>query len=359
MRHYPFGFECDDLVTVYLSASVKQILTLNTSDQKEEKMNEALSRLAPILKLGSIVSIATIVIAAGVVITAVPNLLAAQTAEDSVAIRARVEAYRNAWNTHESAAVAEFFTKDADFVMGNLPVIRGQQAVDDWWQEYFARQEPERSLTLLVNSVRLVAANVALVNITTTTGGQDTQGEKLPNRKFRGTWVLHQQDGAWLISAMVGLPTIEDSVVLTASPNTAESLRPALRIFVDAYQDAFNTHDPSAVTAFYQNDADIIVRNGPLIHGSQAIEDWWREYFSKPVPYRELLVVDEISKINPDIALLNVVGAGVPLETEGGQSSPRFNRAIWVAVREAGHWLIAALRILPTEDDRIIRNSRR
>jgi uncharacterized protein (TIGR02246 family) len=201
-----------------------------------------------------------------------------------------------------------------------------------------------------------MAADVALVDVATTTGGQGTRGEKLPIRKFRGTWVLHRQDGAWLISAMVGMPTVEDSVVLTASPKTAESLRPELRLFVDAYEAAFNNHDPSAVSAFYRNDADIIVRNGPLIHGSQAIEDWWRAYFSRPRPYRALLIVDEISMINPDVALLNVVATGVPLKSEGAQSRLRYARARWVVVREAGEWLIAALRVLPSEDDRIIRN---
>ena len=322
-------------------------------------MNAGLNRLSSLPKLGEIVSVATIVIAAGVVITAFPGLPAAQTGEDSVAVRTLIDEYRSAWNTHESAAVAEFFTKDADFVMGNLPAIRGQQAIDDWWQEYFARQEPERGLTLRVNSLRIIGAEVALVDVATTTGGQDTQGEKLPIRKFRGTWVLHRQDGAWLISAMVGMPTVEDSVVLTASPKTAESLRPELRVFVDAYEDALNRHDPSAVSAFYQTDADIIVRNGPLIHGSQAIEDWWRAYFSKPRPYRALLVVDEISMITPDVALLNVVGTGAPPKTEGEQSRLRYTRATWVVVREDGDWLIAALRVLPSEDDRIIRNSGR
>ena len=68
-------------------------------------------------------------------------------------------------------------------------------------------------LSIMVNSVRIITSDVALVNVTTTTGGQDRQGEKLLKRKARGTWVLHRQKGSWLIIAMRGMPTEEDRII--------------------------------------------------------------------------------------------------------------------------------------------------
>jgi uncharacterized protein (TIGR02246 family) len=316
-----------------------------------------LNRLPSALRLAGVMNMAATITAVSVFIAAFISMTEAQTNEDSAAVLARVGEYQSVWDTHESAALAAFFTKDADMVMGNLPVAHGRQAIQDWWRDYFARQEPERRLTIDVNSIRLLSADVALANVATTTGGRDNQGKKLLSRKARGTWLLHKQQGSWLISAMRGMPTVKDSVVLTASLEAAEVLRPEIRAFVDAYGDAFNSHDPSALTALYRNDADIIVRTSPLIHGSQAIEDWWRAYFSRPRPYRALFIIDEIRMINPDVALLNVVGTGAPEKVESEQAPLRYARGTWVLVREAGDWLIDALWVLPSKDDRIIRRS--
>ncbi len=206
----------------------------------------------------------------------VPGATGAQTGADSVALRARIDAYRLAWDGHDASDVAAFFGDSADLVMGNQPEAMGRGAIEDSWRDYFSRQEPERHLTLDVQSMRFVAADVAVVNVTTTTGGRNERGEALPSRRFRGVWVLHHQRGEWLISAMRGVPTEEDSVVLNESLAAAEELRPGIRAFVDAYEDAFNSHDAFAVSAFYRDDADVIVRNGPVTHGRQAILAWWQ-----------------------------------------------------------------------------------
>jgi uncharacterized protein (TIGR02246 family) len=144
-------------------------------------------------------------------------------------------------------------------------------------------------------------------------------------------------------------------VVLNESVEAAHVLRPRIRAFVDEYEDAFNTHDLAAVSRFYGDDADIIVRNGPLVHGRQAIRDWWRTYFSQPRPYRYLFIIDGIRMITPDVARLNFTVTGA-LPESGGEPLPvRYTRATWVIVREAGDWRISAVWVLPREDDNVIR----
>jgi len=293
-------------------------------------------------------------IAASLIIAVCPSPAVTQTAADSVSVRTFIEAYQRTWNTHDASALAAFFTEDADMVAGNVPASRGRQAIRDYWQDYFAMQEPGRQLTLDVVPVRFIAPDVAVVTVTTTTGGQDAEGRELHARRFRGAWLLQRQGGDWLIAGLRGLPLPEDSVVLNESLEAAHVLRPRIRAFVDAYEDTFNTHDPAAVSRFYGDDADIIVRNGPLVHGREAIRDWWQTYFSQPRPYRALYIIDEIRMITPDVARLNFTVTGA-LSESGGELPVRSTRATWVIVRDADDWLISAVWVLPSEDDDVIR----
>jgi uncharacterized protein (TIGR02246 family) len=319
------------------------------------KFHSVKSKLVPD---GFVLTLATIIIT-GILIAAAPVLTHARMAKDSVAIRAQIEAYRNVWNTHRPAALAGFFAEDADMVIGNLTAAHGRHAIQDWWSNYFAGQEPERNIAIAVNTVRIIAADVAVVNVATTTGGRDAHDKALLSRKARGTWLLRRDGGEWLISAMRGFPTEEDSVDLILSQKATDSLKPQIRALVRGYEEAFNNHDPSAVSAFYRKDADILVRNDPLIHGSEAIEKWWRAYFSQPRPYRALLIIDEIRLIEPDVALINIIGTGAPLKADSAQAPLRYTRGTWVVVRDGGEWRIAALWVLPGLEDRIIRRSSR
>lgn len=308
------------------------------------------------------------IVAATLVATAVPALGNAQVVTDSAGLLEYVETYQTAWNTHDPVAVAAFFSDDADVVFYNLPALRGREAIESWWRAYFVRQEPERRGTFDVTSARLLASEVALVDVATTTGGAVAGGTALPARKARGTWLLRRHGGDWLISAMRGFPTEEDSVELIPSAETAQHLRPRIRARVRAYEDAFNTHDPAAISAFYTGDADIVVRNSPVARGRQAILDWWRAYFSEPRPdpvtrgnwyesMRAILIIDEIRMVAPDVALVTITATAAARRTDAEPLPVRDARATWVVVRDAGEWLIAALRVLPSENDRVIRHS--
>jgi len=295
------------------------------------------------------------VLALTIVATALPGVVTAQAVADSSALREYVEAYENAMSTHDPTAVAAFFSEDADLVPGNLPALHGRGAIEAWWRTYFETQEPERRGTFDVTSTRFLTPDVALVNLAITSGGIGVGGEVLPTRKARGLWLLRRPGGQWLIEAARILPTEKGRVELVASLEAAESLRPQLRAFVAAYQDTFDRHDPEALSAFYRDDADIIVREGPVIHGGQAIREWWRAYFRQPRPYRVLLIIENIKMMSDNVALLNFTATGATSEATDQLLPVRWARATWVVVREDGEWLIAALRVLPSEDDRVIR----
>lgn len=304
------------------------------------------------------------------IVTAFHLTAAGQTEKDSAAVLAQIGAYQSVWNTHESSALARFFTEDADMVMGNLPAAHGRQQIQDWWGDYFARQEPERTINIDVKLIRLISSDVALTNIATTTGGRDANGKALLTRKARGVWQMHKRGGDWLIETIRGFPVEADSVELNRSLETADLLQPKIRMLVHNYEIAFDSHDPAVISEFYTNDADVMARNLPAIHGKQAILDWWRIYFSKSRAHgldseawfnlmRPILIIDDIKMITPDIARINITATGAANKPIAKQSPRRYARATWVVVREAGEWKITALWILPSEEDRIIRRSSR
>ena len=136
-----------------------------------------------------------------------------QSARLSEELGATVVQYISSWNTHDSNVLAGHFTANADMIMGNGPILEGRKAIDDWWRDYFAVQEPERGLTIEVVSTKSMTADVALLNVRTTTGGRTDEGVDLLPRKARGTWVLVRQDGEWHISAMRGMPTQQDRII--------------------------------------------------------------------------------------------------------------------------------------------------
>ena len=156
---------------------------------------------------------------------------------------------------------------------------------------------------------------------------------------------------------MRAMPTEEDEVELNPSLEAAEDLRPQIRAFVGTYEDAFNRHDAEALSALYRNDADLVVRESPTVRGAKAIEDWWRTYFRQPRPYYALMVIEKIRMITDDVALLNVIGTGAPFEHTDQVEPVRTARATWVLARADGEWRIVALRVLPSEPDRVIRRS--
>ena len=261
-------------------------------------MSLKLRDLLPVLNPVNVIAITAKIISACVIIVMFPRTTDAQTTEDTASVYEFVKSYQHTIKTHDPWAIAAFFTNDADFVMYNLPDVRGRKAIENWWQEFwrssFNRQESGRRGTFNLNSVRFLATDVALADVKVTTGGLDSLGVELQTRNARGTWLLLRQNGNWLISAIRGMPTDKDSVILRGSLATAKLLRPDIRAFVDTFEDAFNSHNSYAVSAFFRDDAEIIVHNSPLIRDKQEIQDWWNDYFSTPRPYRAILIIDEI-----------------------------------------------------------------
>lgn len=275
-----------------------------------------------------------------------------QDADGDGDIRRFIEDYDRAWNSREAAALAMCFAEDADLILENLSQIRGRPAIEAWWRACFDRQDEERWATFDVTESRLLAPDVALVNLATIVAGAGTRTEQ------RVTWLLHRHTRRWQVAAMRALPAEGDRVELVGSLDLARQVRPGIRAFVAAYADALNLHDVDALSRFFHEDADIVIREQPVVRGRQAIRSMWSAYFEQPRPYRALLIIEEIRMVSDEVALVNVTGAGALLEGPSGLAPTRTTRATWVLVRgNEGEWLLGALRVLPSTADRVVRNA--
>ena len=146
-------------------------------------------------------------------LTSIVDVARAQSGGDSGEADAIMRQYIAAWNTHDAGVLAAYFAADADMIMGTGTILRGRAAIQGWWRDYFAAQEPERTLTIEVLSSMAITKDVDLINVRTTTGGTTVPGGKLSSRKARGTWVVVRREGAWSIAAMRGMPTEQDRII--------------------------------------------------------------------------------------------------------------------------------------------------
>jgi uncharacterized protein (TIGR02246 family) len=118
------------------------------------------------------------------------------------ALRTLVQTFQTVWDAHDAGRLAELFSDDADQIMGDGPTTAGRQAIRQWWQARFASMERGRKITLTVSSARLISPDVGVINTVAVTGGRDSQGQSLPSDTDRGTWVVVNKAGQWLIAAL-------------------------------------------------------------------------------------------------------------------------------------------------------------
>jgi uncharacterized protein (TIGR02246 family) len=113
---------------------------------------------------------------------------------DVAAIRASVEAWEEAFNAHDWAAVAAFYTEDAIMMAPNTPAVKGRAAV----AELFSMMPPFSGMDLQASEID-GRGDLAVVRGTHT---MTIMIEGMPPFEEVGKWVeirQKQADGSWLI----------------------------------------------------------------------------------------------------------------------------------------------------------------
>ena len=125
-----------------------------------------------------------------------------------------------------------------------------------------------------------------------------------------------------------------------------------VRSQIAAYERIWNTHDGIKLAVFFTNDADMVMGNGPVISGREALGKWWSRYFAAISEKRTgRFKVDSLRLVTPDVVLANIISL-----TRGGSGDDetlpaRHARGTWVMVKQDGEWRIAAMRGLPAEGE--------
>ncbi len=136
--------------------------------------------------------------ALAIAVTATPSV-AQNRAADEAAVRVRVTALEAAINQRDAAAYAALFAADGDLIVLDGAPVQGRAAIEASSTESWAATRDRRA-TITPTSIRFVGPDIAIVNTLArfTVGATTTED--------RGTWVLHREGGAWLITALRVLP---------------------------------------------------------------------------------------------------------------------------------------------------------
>ena len=120
---------------------------------------------------------------------------------DSVAIKQSVAAFSDAWNRHDSHAVAMRYVEDGDFSSTQGIPSHGAKELEEHYVSIFGTFLKNAHRTDTVRSIRFLTPSIASVDIDwQMTGAKTPDGAEAPLRKGLLNWVVTKQNGQWLIT---------------------------------------------------------------------------------------------------------------------------------------------------------------
>ena len=117
------------------------------------------------------------------------------------AIRASVDNFAKAYNSHDAKAVADLFLPEAQIVDEADNTIQGRESIQHLFTEVFAEQ-PDTGIAIEIESIRFIGTSLAVETGSTTTvppAGQESESGRYS--------VLHiLQDGKWSMGLVRDIP---------------------------------------------------------------------------------------------------------------------------------------------------------
>lgn len=121
---------------------------------------------------------------------------------NEAAIRTLYEQFVAAWNKHDPKALAAMWVEDGDDVEPDGHVAKGRDEVQKLFAAEHQSVMKNTKLTLAIDSVWFIAANVALVDGSYELSGiVAPDGKELPPRKGRLSSILLQERDRWWVAA--------------------------------------------------------------------------------------------------------------------------------------------------------------
>lgn len=125
---------------------------------------------------------------------AMPLRAAEDAAKAEQEIKARSAEFAAAWQKHDAALIAAFYTVDGDIVTGNGRVLSGRDGIEETLRDAFDNALKDSTYTATVQKVKLIKPDVAIVDYDAELKGANADEP----RKFHMVGVLVKQGDKWL-----------------------------------------------------------------------------------------------------------------------------------------------------------------
>lgn len=200
-----------------------------------------------------------------VVFPAAEAIVGERSAEDLLAIQKLVQAFAQGFNSHQSSAIAELFTEDAEITDESGRTLRGRPAIEKLYGGLFELQ-PETRMQVQVSSIRFLGKVLATEEGTTTIVVDANPESPVEQSRYSATYV--KQDANWKIASARDLP----SLPLTPAEHL-QGLDWLIGTWVDENSDSIvqTTFRWSDDKHFLLSDFTVRIGNGPPLKGTQRI----------------------------------------------------------------------------------------
>jgi len=133
---------------------------------------------------------------------AAPSTVLAQTKSDEAAIRNLPQAFCDAWNRHDSYALAQVMADDVDFVTVGAMWLHGRPDFEKYHLRLLSGRFNQSTTTSLKTAVRFLRPNVAIVHWSwKIAGDRNVDGTSRQPRYGMMTMVVEQRNDSWLVVA--------------------------------------------------------------------------------------------------------------------------------------------------------------
>ncbi|MHC4207513.1 MAG: YybH family protein [Planctomycetota bacterium] len=121
----------------------------------------------------------------------------ANTQDDIVAINKREDEFLAAHSFNDGAKLAEFYTEDAILIPPDEPIVRGKQAIAEWYENEFKKAPPIENPKVNLEDIE-VSGNLAFIrgNFILKFKGETADKPFVQNLRFISIW-WRQVDGSW------------------------------------------------------------------------------------------------------------------------------------------------------------------
>jgi len=127
------------------------------------------------------------------------------TPADDLQIRQVLDGYYEAWNRHDTQAMAKFYAPDGDLRTPWNEIGKNRKEVAEIYAKEHANQMKDARIEKNLKSIRMIKPDFAFVDVESTITGMNEAGEERDSPLHHHVvYVLARRDGNWQI--LIGRP---------------------------------------------------------------------------------------------------------------------------------------------------------